>query len=301
VVIAILAALGAGGGFAAGGVLQQRVAGTRPERDALSFRLLVDLAHEPQWLLGIGVALVAYVLEALALSFGPLVLVQPLIVSELLFALPISVRWRGMKMGSREWLGSSAIAAGLAVGLASAAPRAGRAGAPVAEWIVALGAAGGLTALVVASGRRTRGPARSSLYAIGAGIVIGTQASLLKATIPPFEHGVFSALESWELWATLVTAVLGLLLLQSAYESGPLAMAMPALDAIEPAIAIVLGMLLFHESIRTGIALIGVGAGVAALLLGVILLDTSPVIRCLQKAQRTHQGAADCWPEFRAK
>jgi multidrug transporter EmrE-like cation transporter len=147
--------------------------------------------------------------------------------------------------------------------------------------------------LVVASGRRTRGPARSSLYAIGAGIVIGTQASLLKATIPSFEHGLSRALESWELWATLVTAVLGLLLLQSAYESGPLAMAMPALDAIEPAIAIVLGMLLFHESIRTGIALIGVGAGVAALLLGVILLDTSPVIRCLQKAQRTHQGAAD--------
>ena len=297
-VIAVLAALASGGGFAAGGVLQQRAASTRPESEALSFRLLVELAREPMWLLGIGFALVSYVLEALALSFGPLVLVQPLIVSELAFALPISVRWRGMKMGAREWLGATAIAMGLTIGLASAAPRAGRTGAPVAEWIVALGVAGSLTVLVVAVGRRISGSARSSLYALAAGIVIGTQASLLKATITPFEHGLSQALESWEPWATLGTAILGLLLVQSAYEAGPLATSMPALDATEPAVAIVLGIVLFHEDPRTGLALVGAGAGAAALLLGIVLLGTSPVIRCLQEAQRTHQRAADCWPEF---
>ncbi|MDA8356369.1 MAG: DMT family transporter [Actinomycetota bacterium] len=160
------------------------------------------------------VALVSYVLDALALSFGPLVLVQPLIVSELAFALPISLRWRGVKMGPREWLGVTAIAMGLTIGLASAAPRAGRASAPVAEWMVALGVAASLTVLVVAVGRRMSGSAGSSLYAVAAGIVIGTQASLLKATITPFEHGLSKALEGWELWATLVTAVLGLLLVQ---------------------------------------------------------------------------------------
>ncbi len=297
-VIAVLAALASGGGFAAGGVLQQRAASTRPESEALSFRLLVELAREPMWLLGIGFALVSYVLEALALSFGPLVLVQPLIVSELAFALPISVRWRGMKMGAREWLGATAIAMGLTIGLASAAPRAGRTGAPVAEWIVALGVAGSLTVLVVAVGRRISGSARSSLYALAAGIVIGTQASLLKATITPSEHGLSQALESWEPWATLGTAILGLLLVQSAYEAGPLATSMPALDATEPAVAIVLGIVLFHEDPRTGLALVGAGAGAAALLLGIVLLGTSPVIRCLQEAQRTHQRAADCWPEF---
>ena len=300
-VIAVLAALAAGGGFAAGGVLQQRAASTRPESEALSLRLLLRLAHDPLWLLGIGFALVSYVLEALALSLGPLVLVQPLIVSELLFALPISVRLRGLRMSPREWLGAAAIAAGLAVGLASAAPRAGRSGAPVAEWVVALSVAGGLTVLVIAVGRRKRGSSRSSLYAVGAGIVLGMQASLLKATITPFEHGLSQALESWELWATLVTAVLGLLLVQSAYEAGPLATSMPALDAIEPAIAVVLGIVLFHEDVRTGFALVGAGAGVAAVLLGIPLLDTSPVIKCLQKAQRTNQRAADCWPEFGGK
>ena len=297
-VIAVLAALAAGAGSAAGGVLQQRAASTRPESEALSFRLLLRLAHDPLWLLGIGFALVAYVLDAFALSFGPLVLVQPLIVSELLFALPISVRLRGLRMGPREWLGGAAIATGLAVGLVSAAPRAGRSGAPVAQWMVALGVAGGLTVLVIAVGRRNRGSSRSFLYAVGAGIVMGMQASLLKATITPFERGLSQALEGWELWATLVTAVLGLLLVQSAYEAGPLAASMPALDAIEPAIAVVLGIVLFHEEVRTGFALIGAGAGVAALLLGIALLTTSPVIRCLQKAQRTSQRAADCWPEF---
>ncbi len=91
----VIAVLAAGGGFAAGGVLQQRAASTRPESEALSLRLLLQLAHDPLWLLGIAFALVSYVLDALALSLGPLVLVQPLIVSELLFALPISVRLQG--------------------------------------------------------------------------------------------------------------------------------------------------------------------------------------------------------------
>jgi len=113
VLIAVLAALAAGGGFASASVLQQRAASTRPENEALSFR--------------------------------PLMLVQQLIVSELLFALPISVRWRGLRMGVHEWLGASAVAAGVTVGLASAAPRAGRSGAPVAKWMVALSVAGGIT------------------------------------------------------------------------------------------------------------------------------------------------------------
>lgn len=287
--IAVLAALGAGGSFAAGGVLQQRAASARPEGESLSFRLIVDLAHDPMWLLGIGFALLSYVLEGLALSYGPLVLVQPLIVTELLFALPVSVRWRGMRMSTREWLGTLSVAGGLTLGLICAAPGAGRPEAPIGEWIVALGVLGGTTLVAVSVGRRHKGPLRSSLYAVGAALVLGAQAALFKASVARLEKGLVPAFESWELWAMFAAAILGLLLVQSAYQAGPLATSMPVVDAVDPAVAIVFGIVLFHEPVRSGVWLVGVGTGMAMLLAGILLLDTSPLIHCLQRVERQDQ------------
>jgi drug/metabolite transporter (DMT)-like permease len=298
VAIAIVAALAAGACFALGGVLQQRAASTRPEGESLSFRLIVDLATEPMWLLGIGFAICSYGLEALALSFGPLVLVQPLIVTELLFALPMSVRWAGSHMTTRDWLGTLAVGGGLTLGLVCASPGAGRPAAPVGQWGLALGIAAGLAALAVLAGRHERGSvARPSLYALAAALVLGCQAALLKATIPRFELGFVVALESWEIWAMAAAAILGLLLVQSAYQSGPLAATMPVVDAVDPAVAIAFGVTLFHEQIRTGPYLVGVIVGLLGLLAGIWLLDTSPTVQCLQRWQNHSDPAGGPQPK----
>ena len=285
--VSIVAALLAGVSYAVGGVLQQRAASTRPEGEALSFRLIVHLARDRRWLLGIGLAFFSTVLEALALVFGPLVLVQPLVVSELLFALPISVRWRSMRMSGREWFGAVAVAVGLAVGIASASPGAGRPSAPIDQWVLALLVAGGLGFLAVVLGRNRAGSLRASLYALGAGIVLATQEALIKAIIPRFEQGFVTGLESWETWVMAASAIIGLLLVQSAYEAGPLAVSMPVVDAVDPAVAIVFGIVVLHESIRTGPWLFGIATGVALLLAGIVALDTSPLIHCLQRSQST--------------
>lgn len=297
--IAVVAALLAGASFAAAGVLQQREASGRPEHEALSVRLLVDLAHDRLWWLGIGFAFLSYVLEALALSFGPLVLVQPLIVSELLFALPISVRWRGLRMTRREWAGTVAVALGLVLGIVCASPTTGHPRAPGADWAVALGAAAGVSLLAVSAGRTRAGPARASLYALAAAVVLGTEAALLKATVGRFEHGLLPALTSWELWGMVTAALVGLLLVQSAFEAGPLATSMPVIDAVELAVAIVFGIVLFHERVRTGDWLGGVAVALAMLLAGILVLDTSPLVRRLQREERrarqpdTGPGPAD--------
>ncbi len=284
--IAIAAALAAGACFAIGGVLQQRAASSRPEGESLSIRLILDLVTEPMWLLGIGFAACSYGLEALALSFGPLVLVQPLIVTELLFALPISVRWAGSRMTGRDWLGTLAVGGGLTLGLVSASPGAGRPSAPVGQWALALGIAAGLAALAVVAGRHERGSvARPSLYAVAAALVLGSQAALLKATIARFELGLVPALESWQTWAMAAAAIVGLVLVQSAYQSGPLAATMPVVDAVDPSAAVAFGIVLFHEHIRTGTYLVGVVLGILGLLTGIWLLDTSATVQCLQRWQ----------------
>jgi drug/metabolite transporter (DMT)-like permease len=289
--IAVICAIAAGSCFAAAGVLQQHIASSRPPEDELSLRLLAGLVRQPPWLVGIGLAVLAFVLEAVALAFGTLMLVQPLIMTELLAALPLSMRWRGMRMGPREWLGAFAVTFGLCIGLLSAEPRAGIAEPSAAAWIPALAGLAALAAVAVAAGQRVCGPPRSSLYAGAAGVLLAAQAALLKSVITLFRHGPLPVLSSWQLWAMVAASIVGLLLVQSAYQAGPLAASMPVIDAVNTAVAIILGAILFREQIRTGFWLAGIAAGVVPLFTGIVLLDTSTRVRRLQRAELTERRA----------
>lgn len=97
----MLASLAAGVCFAVAGVLQQWAAGGRPDAEALSPRLLAHLARDRVWLGGIALAVLAYGFQSPALAYGPLSLVQPLIVAELVFAVPLSARLHRMRLGFR--------------------------------------------------------------------------------------------------------------------------------------------------------------------------------------------------------
>lgn len=288
--IAVVCAIAAGACFAAGGLLQQHVASSRPAREALTVRLLADLVRQPLWLYGIGLALLAYVLESVALAFGPLVLVQPLVVTELLAALPISMRWDGLHIRPREWAGAVAVTAGLAVGLVSAAPGAGIALPGLSAWLPALVVTTVAASAAVAAGRRTRGPLRASLFAVAAGITMAVQAALLKSVIALFKRGLQPGLTSWQLWAMVAASLLGLLFVQSAFQAGPLAASMPVVDSVSPAVAIILGVLVFHEAVRSGPWLAGIVTGLASLFAGIVLLDTSAVVRQQQRIE--HRRAA---------
>jgi uncharacterized membrane protein len=75
--------------------------------------------------------------------------------------------------------------------------------------------------------------------------------------------------------------------MQSAYQAGPLAASMPVVDAAEPSVAIALGIALFGEQVATGTwNLLGTGVGLAGFFVGIVLLDTSPLVRRMQKQER---------------
>src|SRR5689334_21267911 len=124
-VISAVTAILAGLSIAAGGVLQQRAASRRPSGERLSATLIHRLVTDKVWLAGIGLAALSYGFQAVALTFGPLALVQPLIVSELLFAVPVSVRLRKLRLRKRDWLTVAMIVAGLAIGIIAADPHKG--------------------------------------------------------------------------------------------------------------------------------------------------------------------------------
>jgi drug/metabolite transporter (DMT)-like permease len=287
VLVAVAAALAAALCFALAGVLQQRAAVARPEDETLSPRLIMALARRPMWLAGIGCAVLAYGFQSLALAFAPLSLVQPLIVTELVFAIPLSLRVNRLWPGIREWLGILAVAGGLGVALAAARPRGGDAEADAADWLATLSAVGVFVCCVVAGGGLARGTARASLLALAGGVVMGVQSVLLAATIEEFSHGVAAVLTAWRTYLLIAASAGGLLLIQSALSSGPLAASMTVIDAAEPVVAVAVGVGLFGETVRAGWPAGALAAaGVAAVLAGIVTLDTSPLIRALYESER---------------
>ncbi|GGW71524.1 DMT family transporter [Streptomyces griseoloalbus] len=278
--IAVLASLAAGVCFAVAGVMQQWAAAARPDAEALTARLLGHLARDRLWLCGIALAVVAYGFQSLALAFGPLSLVQPLIVAELVFAVPLSARLHRLRLGRREWSGTLAVAVGLTLALVSARPHGGdpRAAGPL-PWLLAVGVIAVVVCGALATARVLAGPWRASATALAAGAVMGTQSVLLAATVDRLRHGLFAALAAWQTYALVAASVGGLLLIQSAFQQGPLAAGMTVLDATEPVVAVTVGMLLFDETIRTGWPVSAVTvAGLALVAAGIASLDTSPVI-----------------------
>jgi drug/metabolite transporter (DMT)-like permease len=278
--IAVLASLAAGVCFAVAGVMQQWAAAARPDAEALTARLLGRLARDPLWLCGIGLAVVAYGFQSLALAFGPLSLVQPLIVAELVFAVPLSARLYRLRLGRREWSGTLAVAAGLALALLSARPHGGdpRA-AGLLPWLLAVGAVAAVVCGALAAARVLSGPWRASATALAAGAVMGTQSVLLAATVDRLRHGLPTALAAWQTYALVAASVGGLLLIQSAFQQGPLAASMTVLDATEPVVAVAMGTLLFDETIRAGWPVSAATlTGLALVAAGIAALDTSPVI-----------------------
>jgi drug/metabolite transporter (DMT)-like permease len=281
--IAVVAAIAAGAAFAASSILQQRVAagapGPRDER--LRVSLLTRLARQPLWLLGFGCAGVGFVLQAIALAFGTITLVQPLIVSELLFALPVAV-WLGRRrMGHVEWTGTAAIVGGLALFLAVASPSEPSRPSPAnAVWVLVGAAAVGFAALCVLGSRLLARPRRATLLGMAAGVLFGLQSSLLKTVTYLFAtHGYVDTMVSWQPYALGAVAIAGLVCNQTAFQLGPLPQSLPAIDVGEPVVAVAIAVSAFGEQVaHSPEALALEFTGVAMALIGMVLLDRSPAI-----------------------
>lgn len=285
--IVILASLAAGICFAGSGVLQQQEASRESEDESLSPRLVLNLLRRPAWLGGIGLAALSYAFKSLALAFGALSVVAPLVATEIIFAIPVSIRRHGKRLRAREWIAAAAVAGGLAIGIYSASPQAGDPLPPPLRWVEALGTLVVISGIALLIGRRLTGSARASLFAFAASALLAAQGALLAATVALFKQGVVTALTSWQPYGMAVASILGLTLVQSAYQAGPLAASMPVIDAVNPSLAIGVGVVIFGETVQTGtLHLLGTGLGLALLIGGIIMLDTSPLVRRVQREEK---------------
>jgi drug/metabolite transporter (DMT)-like permease len=136
--------------YALASVLQQRSAAAQPADHALRLSLLGRLLRSRSWLLGLACDVIGYALQFIALGHGPLIVVQPLLVCGLLFALPMGAAWAGRKLHRLDWVAALLVCAGLAIFLSVASPQAGHDNVRPIIWVLLLVSSGGATLVLVA-------------------------------------------------------------------------------------------------------------------------------------------------------
>jgi drug/metabolite transporter (DMT)-like permease len=275
----ILAALGAAVCFAGAAVLQQEASEAAPQRDALRIRLLLDLLHRPQWVAGIFLLMAGYGLQALALAYGPVALVQPIIVTELALAIPLAM-WRHRRQASRrDWLAIVLVLGGVAAFLAIASPIEGTTDPDAATWLTSLVPVGALIGALVLVSRHAQGPPRALLLGAAAGFAFGVLAVFTKSFTHVASSDLGSLLTTWQLYVVITFGIVALVISQSAYQAGPLAYSLPLIGTLEPLTAVVIGDTALHEQVQLSADTLALMCGCAVLAtVGIVLLSTSPTV-----------------------
>ncbi|MDQ6915303.1 MAG: DMT family transporter [Actinomycetota bacterium] len=269
----VILALGAALLFALATVLQQKEAAAAPDHQALRAGFLLKLARRPVWLAGMATDMVGYVCQAAALGIGRLAVVQPLLATMVIFALPIGAKVTGHRTTRREVACAAVVAAGLGAFLVLADPGGGRSDATALGWtIVGAVSAPLCVALVMLS--RGRAPAlKATLLGIATGILWGISAALTKAVVDHLDEGVLQLLVDWHVYALVVVGWASLTLAQASLQTGALAPAIATQATMDPIASVVIGTLAFHESIHAStVGVVGAALALTVMLAGLAVL-----------------------------
>lgn len=248
----------------------------------------------PRWLGGIGLMVAGMVLGAIALSQGEVSLVEPLLATNLLFALALSRRQTKQPLGRQGWTGLLLLAGGVTAFIVAGEPRGGTAVTdPWRHWLI-IGAMLGLALLLTTFAKRSRLSAGPVLLALAAGLLYGVQDALTRVSGQRFtEGGPTHLLTGWQPYGVLLLGLTGLILVQSAFETAPLRMSLPALTAAQPLAGIICGVGFLGDRLRTDTgALAWEAAGLAAVVVGIVLLGLHPAMPsgCTQRAMSFDGG-----------
>jgi len=233
----------------AGSTSLQHMAAERAPQSARGPRLVRYLVRRPLWLLGQALSATGLALHATALHLGSIALVQPIVISGVVLAVPVRSALNRRWPWPRELLAVATTAVGLTVFLVASDPSAPTI-APLqapAMVICVLGAVLAAAAGVIA--RRARDPADSAFWlGFASGALFGVVAGLIKAVLYVWTHGGWIAvLSSWMTWTLIGLGAIAMINNQHAYRRARLSASMPVLNVVDGVIALVFGFVAFSE------------------------------------------------------
>jgi drug/metabolite transporter (DMT)-like permease len=272
--VAIPAALFAAASFGLTGALQHRATHRVPQTRPVRGSLLLDLMRQPLWLLSLLANAAGIGAQWVALSAAPLVLVQPLLVTGVLFAVVFAAALARRRPDRLVLYGAAMCVAGLAGFLALASPSGGGAELTLPSVLpMALGLVVIVGACIVLAFRRS-GRVRTLALAAGAGVLYGVTAGMIKIVLDALPNGFDALFTSWPVYAVLICGPLGFLLNQSAFQAGvALAPELAVIIILDPLVSIGIGILWLGEVLRSGTGIvIGEVLALAVMIVGVVVL-----------------------------
>ncbi|MBD0321874.1 MAG: DMT family transporter [Aldersonia sp.] len=276
--------------FALAAYLQQRAARsavdpsmTRGAQIPGATGLMRVLLRSRTWLIGWVTNLFGFFTQAIALHVGSVASVQPLMSTQLLFALPLSSADQRRWPTKRDWASALLVSGGLVLLLSAgdAAPLAGDAHRPRVLFAVASAVIVIMVLLIISRHCTIR--VASMLIAVGAGICFAMSAVFMKLTIDALlNRGVAETAVDWPGYALAVSTLTGLVLEQQAFASGPLPSAIAAMSVTNPVVSLTTGLMAFDVEAPTSPDALAAIAGAGVLItLGIVGLANSPSVQAM--------------------
>lgn len=269
--VVVVLALAAAVTSALGIVIRQRATLEIPQDEGVSTTMFKKLLRNRLWWAGTAVAASGYGFQALALTWGSLILVQPLLVSALLFALPMSARMAHRRVTTHDWVWALVLTFGLAIFVTTARVQQGNYQPLPAVWILATVLCVTVVLACVVGGARTEGRNRALLIATAVGVLFGVVSVLTKVTVQRLnEEGLLGTLLVPAPYLVVILGVAATLLQQSAFHAGALQASVPTMLVLEPLVAVSLGVIVLGEAlavtdpVRIGLLTVAVAAMAAA-------------------------------------
>jgi hypothetical protein len=271
--LAVLAAVS----FALAATLWQRAtmaAGVEPGAPQAFARLLTNSV----WLLGLVAQILGVMLQAAALDRGRVAIIQPLLVTTIIWAMPLGYFLTNQVIAQRHILGAGLVVVGLAVFASVGDPAGGIDNAPTSDWIAAFLVIGAVCVGLLLFGRRGGLSAKAGVFGATAGILYGISATLMKPVVEDLHaNGFGHVLESWELWIMAVTGIAGFYLQQISLATGRLVTSVATVSVANPVVSVLLGVLVLQERLDqppAWHAVVAIG-GLAVALLGAVVVASA--------------------------
>jgi drug/metabolite transporter (DMT)-like permease len=274
--IAALLAVAAALMIGIGDVLEQRSAQEVTDKPVGTFALFRRLLRDRRWWTGSLVAAAGFGLQAAALGFGSVVLVQALSVTSLLFALVISAAVDHRRITRWQGIWAVLLAAAVTVVVTVGNPQAGSPRGSLRTWAIVAAVMGPGLILCVIGARKFPGSVGALLLGVMSGSLWGLFSVLTKGVVDQLGHGIPALLRTPEVYVWAVLGIGATAWEQSAFRAGPLTASLPAVTVAEPIVGSVLGVTVLGETLQTNnVGLVAIGGSVAVMVAATLALAHS--------------------------
>ncbi len=260
-------------------LVMQHIASIGDSGHAKGWRFVRYLLSNPLWLLGWIALAGAFVFQALALHNGQMSVVQPLLVTELVFGLVLRRLWIHQQIRAVTWWAAALTCGSLALFVAMSEPTGGNAEPTSSAWVAASIATGGAAAMLALVGLRGSPARRAAALGAATSILWALVATFIKATTDTLaQFGPAGMFTHWPVYALAVAGAAAELLNQAALHVGPLSISQPLIVIVDPIVSIGLSVWIFAEMFteNTLRLALGTAAFVGVCVAAAVLARTTP-------------------------